>query len=188
MAYCPVVHAFAIVTSNSAFFYVDKRKVSAEVKTHLQGNGIEIREYTAVSSDVALLAVDELDAVSTVRGTSTELTEEASKIRSETGVRVNGSSQAEDSSNDLIWADPGLCCYALYSKLNHDKVHLQQSPVALAKALKNPVELEGLRKAHIRDGVAVVQYLVWLDEKMKDNYGASGYFMEGYGVNKEKHL
>lgn len=31
VAYCPVVHAFAIVTSNSAFFYVDKQKVSAEV-------------------------------------------------------------------------------------------------------------------------------------------------------------
>jgi len=31
VAYCPVVHAFAIVTSNSAFIYVDKRKVSIEV-------------------------------------------------------------------------------------------------------------------------------------------------------------
>ncbi|XP_054824662.1 aminopeptidase P1 [Prosopis cineraria] len=187
VAYCPVVHAFAIVTSNSAFFYVDKQKVSAEVKTHLEGNGIEIREYTAVSSDVALLAVGELDAVSTVRGTSTELTEDASKALSGAGTRVNGSSQA-DSGTDLIWADPGSCCYALYSKLNPDKVHLQQSPVALAKALKNPVELEGLRKAHIRDGAAVVQYLVWLDAKMQDNYGASGYFMEGTEVTKEKHL
>lgn len=31
VAYCPVVHAFAIVTANSAFIYVDKRKVSVEV-------------------------------------------------------------------------------------------------------------------------------------------------------------
>lgn len=31
VSYSPVVHAFAIVTSNSAFFYVDKRKVSSEV-------------------------------------------------------------------------------------------------------------------------------------------------------------
>lgn len=28
---CPVVHSFAIVTSFSAFFYVDKRKLSSEV-------------------------------------------------------------------------------------------------------------------------------------------------------------
>ncbi|RVW23068.1 putative Xaa-Pro aminopeptidase P [Vitis vinifera] len=31
VSYCPVVHAFAIVTSKSAFFYVDKKKVSSEV-------------------------------------------------------------------------------------------------------------------------------------------------------------
>lgn len=31
VSYCPVVHAFAIVTLSSAFFYVDKRKVSDEV-------------------------------------------------------------------------------------------------------------------------------------------------------------
>lgn len=31
VSYCPVVHAFAIITSSSAFLYVDKRKVSAEV-------------------------------------------------------------------------------------------------------------------------------------------------------------
>ncbi|KAF7828822.1 putative Xaa-Pro aminopeptidase P [Senna tora] len=173
VAYCPVVHAFAIVTSNSAFFYVDKRKVSVEVKTHLEENGIEVREYMAVSSDVVLLASNELDAESTVRGTRTKVTEEV---------------KTKENSNDLIWADPGSCCYALYSKLNPDKVHLQQSPLALAKALKNPVELEGLRKAHVRDGAAVVQYLVWLDKKLQDNYGASGYFLEGDAVNKEKHL
>lgn len=31
---------------------------------------------------------------------------------------------------------------------------------------QNPVELEGLKQAHIRDGAAVVQYLVWLDNQV----------------------
>lgn len=31
VSYCPVVHAFAIVTLTSAFFYVDQNKLSAEV-------------------------------------------------------------------------------------------------------------------------------------------------------------
>lgn len=31
---------------------------------------------------------------------------------------------------------------------------------------QNPVELEGLKNAHIRDGAAVVQYLVWLDNQV----------------------
>ncbi|XP_047177458.1 aminopeptidase P1-like [Vigna umbellata] len=147
VAYCPVVHAFAIVTANSAFIYVDKQKVSVEVQAHLVENEIEIRDYTAVSSDVTLLATDDLDTISTVK-------------------RINGGHQAEENSNNLIWADPGSCCYALYAKLNPDTVLLQQSPLALAKALKNSVELDGLKKAHIRDGAAVVQYLVWLDKKV----------------------
>lgn len=34
VSYSPVVHAFAIVTLNSAFLYVDKRKLSSEVHVH----------------------------------------------------------------------------------------------------------------------------------------------------------
>ncbi|XP_060675011.1 aminopeptidase P1 isoform X1 [Ziziphus jujuba] len=169
VSYCPVVHAYAIVTSSSAFFYVDKRKVSSEVNLYFEENGIEVREYSAVSSDVTLLASNKLN----------------SKKAETTG---NGTTEAEENNYDLIWADPGSCCYALYIKLNSDKVLLQQSPLALAKALKNPVELEGLKKAHIRDGAAVVQYLVWLDKQMQEIYGASGYFLEGEEVTKKKQL
>ncbi|RZB78652.1 Aminopeptidase P1 isoform C [Glycine soja] len=172
VAYCSIVHAFSIVASNSAFIYVDMRKVSVE--------------YTAVSSDVTLLATDELDTVSTAKVDLAET--EVRKITSETDKSVNGEHKAEENSNDLVWADPKKCCYALYAKLNPDKVLLQQSPLALAKALKNSVELDGLKKAHIRDGAAVVQYLVWLDKKMQDIYGASGYFLEKDSVKKEKHF
>jgi Xaa-Pro aminopeptidase len=35
-------------------------------------------------------------------------------------------------------------------------------PVALPKACKNPVELEGIRAAHRRDGAAVSRFLAWL--------------------------
>lgn len=38
VSYCPVVHAFAIVTSNSAFIYVDRRKVSSEVSYIVEFN------------------------------------------------------------------------------------------------------------------------------------------------------
>ena len=52
---------------------------------------------------------------------------------------------------------------------------LQQPPLALSKALKNIVDLDGLRKTHIRDGAAVVNYLVWHDRQMQEIYGAAGY-------------
>ncbi|MBA0881538.1 hypothetical protein Goshw_025792 [Gossypium schwendimanii] len=167
VSYSPVVHAFAIVTLNSAFLYVDKRKVSSKVSSSLQANGIEVREYGVVSSDAAMLASNQLDQA--------------------TGVNFgqNGVCQNDTCDNDLIWVDAASCCYALFSKLDANKVLLQQSPLALAKALKNPVELDGLKNAHIRDGAAVVQYLVWLDKQMQEIYGASGYFLEGEVTSKK---
>eukprot|EP00268_Persea_americana_P057456 TRINITY_DN68889_c0_g1_i1.p1 TRINITY_DN68889_c0_g1~~TRINITY_DN68889_c0_g1_i1.p1 ORF type:complete len:630 (-),score=124.69 TRINITY_DN68889_c0_g1_i1:338-2227(-) len=156
VSYCPVVHSFAIVTADSAFYYVDKRKLSTEVHDHMTKNGIEVRDYGVVESDVASLASGNKEGVD------------------------------EEKKHNLIWVDPVTGCFALYSKLPSDQVLLQQSPLALAKALKNPVELEGLRKAHIRDGAAVVQYLVWLDIQMQEIYGASGYFLEPEGTNKRK--
>ena len=38
-------------------------------------------------------------------------------------------------------------------------------PISLMKACKNPTELAGTRAAHIRDGVAVVRFLAWLDRE-----------------------
>lgn len=38
-------------------------------------------------------------------------------------------------------------------------------PIALPKACKNAVELEGIRAAHRRDGAAVSRFLEWLDQK-----------------------
>ncbi|KAL0343325.1 UNVERIFIED_CONTAM: Aminopeptidase P1 [Sesamum angustifolium] len=169
--YNPVAHAYAIVTLAAAFFYVDKRKISSEVSSYMEKNGIEVRDYGVVSSDTALLASDQLASTNSAKETG------------KTGTTVSDNS-VEESRNDLIWVDPGTCCFALYSKLNQDKLFLQSSPLALAKAIKNPVELEGLKNAHIRDGAAVVQYLVWLDNQMQEIYGAAGYFVDGE-VNKK---
>jgi Xaa-Pro aminopeptidase len=37
-------------------------------------------------------------------------------------------------------------------------------PCQLPKACKNPVELDGMRRAHLRDGVALAKFLCWLEE------------------------
>ncbi|EMS47246.1 Uncharacterized peptidase C22G7.01c [Triticum urartu] len=144
--YSPVVHSYAIVTLHGAFFYVDKRKVTTEVKNYMSESGIDIREYDMVQLDVSLLASGQLK-----------------------GSAVNGSLHMEKDINvaehSKIWIDSNSCCLALYSKLRPDQALMLQSPIALPKAVKNPMELTGLRKAHIRDGAAVVQYLAWLDNQ-----------------------
>jgi Xaa-Pro aminopeptidase len=37
-------------------------------------------------------------------------------------------------------------------------------PCILAKAIKNKIEIEGARAAHVRDGLAMARFLAWLDE------------------------
>ncbi len=39
------------------------------------------------------------------------------------------------------------------------------NPTLLAKAVKNPVEMENIRKAHLKDGVAVTRFMYWLKKR-----------------------
>ncbi|MCF0260047.1 MAG: aminopeptidase P family protein [Erysipelotrichaceae bacterium] len=41
-----------------------------------------------------------------------------------------------------------------------------EDPAVLMKAVKNPVEMEGARQAHIKDGAAVVRFWKWLEENV----------------------
>lgn len=41
------------------------------------------------------------------------------------------------------------------------------SPVGLWKAVKTPYEIEGMRQAHIRDGLAMVRFLHWLEKSLE---------------------
>jgi Xaa-Pro aminopeptidase len=45
------------------------------------------------------------------------------------------------------------------------KVTRGPDPVAMMKAVKNPVEIEGAHEAHHRDGAAVARFLAWLDRE-----------------------
>lgn len=40
----------------------------------------------------------------------------------------------------------------------------QASPIAIAKACKNEVELSGTQSAHVRDGAAITKFLKWFEE------------------------
>ena len=40
------------------------------------------------------------------------------------------------------------------------------SPIPAMKAIKNEAEINGFRQAMVRDGIAMVRFLIWLEEKM----------------------
>ncbi|MEI9994902.1 MAG: aminopeptidase P family protein [Rhizomicrobium sp.] len=63
-----------------------------------------------------------------------------------------------------VIADPGTAAAAIFDRLTSAgaKIKRAPDPVQLPKACKNPVEIEGTRKAHIRDGAALSNFLFWL--------------------------
>ncbi|OLL25747.1 putative Xaa-Pro aminopeptidase P [Neolecta irregularis DAH-3] len=58
--------------------------------------------------------------------------------------------------------------WALVNALGQNNVEEIQSPIQMAKAVKNDVELDGMRKCHIRDGASLIEYFAWLEDSLKD--------------------
>lgn len=60
--------------------------------------------------------------------------------------------------------------YAVYHKVaSKFPVIEKESPVVLAKAIKNPVEIAGIREACIKDSVAMTKFFYWLESNI-DNH------------------
>ena len=68
---------------------------------------------------------------------------------------------------ERLAVDPSTLNYNLYNILKtnspEDSVVEWDSPVALRKAVKNEVEIEGMRDIHVEDGVAMERFLYWLE-------------------------
>jgi len=63
-----------------------------------------------------------------------------------------------------VVADPTTAAAAIFDRLNKAGARIKRAPdpVQLPKACKNPIEIEGTRQAHIRDGAALSKFLCWL--------------------------
>ncbi len=68
---------------------------------------------------------------------------------------------------DAILLSTASVNYTLYDKL-YDKAIIidEENPEQLKKAIKNPVEIENMRKAHIKDGLAVMRFMRWVKENV----------------------
>lgn len=64
----------------------------------------------------------------------------------------------------VLW-DEEVVNYTLIRMLNPAcKALSHKNLTLLPKAVKNPVEVEGMRKAHIKDGAALCKFLCWLEK------------------------
>ncbi|KAF9445989.1 hypothetical protein P691DRAFT_674493 [Macrolepiota fuliginosa MF-IS2] len=65
---------------------------------------------------------------------------------------------------------PPSTSYAISLMLTHFRYTLAPNRVEYMMAIKNEVEIEGMRQAYIRDGAAFVQFLAWLENKLNSGY------------------
>ena len=105
-----------------------------------------------------------------------KLTPEVSAYLQAEGIRVDDYENVIRGLKDYfeynILLDPDEVNYALYKTVNREVVE-EESPVKQMKTVKNATEIAGFRSAMLKDGIAMVKFLKWLDEA----YGA-------YGANK----
>ncbi|XP_076241429.1 xaa-Pro aminopeptidase ApepP [Calliopsis andreniformis] len=71
---------------------------------------------------------------------------------------------------EKIWIS-NSSSYALHTDCGEAKKHAAITPINIMKAIKNNVEMQGMKAAHIRDAVALVKYFAWLEDQIKNQRG-----------------
>ena len=119
----PVFVAYLLIESDKATLFINKVKVTDEVRSYLKTQGVETAEYTDIAKGL------------------------------------------KDYFEYNILLDPDEVSYTLYQQVKCNIVR-ETSPVPTLKAIKNEREKQGFRSAMLRDGIALVKFLKWLDESV----------------------
>jgi len=69
--------------------------------------------------------------------------------------------------SEVVLLDSARLNFALYNRIPHSvKIVDKMNPSVLFKAMKNEIEAENIRKAHVKDAVAHTKFMYWI----KNNY------------------
>ncbi len=111
-----------------------------------------------------------------------ELTADGVSIQEYSDVAAALSNLVDGNYIKALFADPATLNYSLYSILDARYVITGTSPVGLRKAVKNEVEVAGMKEAHLEDGVAMERFLHWLQTSV-----AAGDAVNEYEASSKLH-
>lgn len=152
---------------NKVDYYIVSALDSIAWVLNLRGNDVSyipvFISYLLISKDSVTLFIDQ-----------DKLTNEVKAYLEENEILVKDyedifNELAGISSDQSILVDNGKNSYAVYSAVKNGKVVNKEDIIAKLKAVKNPVEIENIRKTYIRDCVAMVNFLHWLDTNIGVN-------------------
>ncbi len=109
-------------------------------------------------------AFDDRDDDTTLDSFAT-LEEEGFRVLPYDEVQLSLNDWLGDGRINRLFVDPSTLNWSLYNLLSQSgRLCTGPSPVQLRKAVKNPTEIEGMRRAHRQDGVAMELFLYWLEK------------------------
>lgn len=135
--YNPVFFAYAIIGTNTIRLFIDgDRMADLAVREHLLLDSSQDAEFS--------IQVLPYDSILTV-------------LKSLCGTL---------SSHEKVWLTD-KASYALIHAVPKDHCYLSPyTPICIAKAVKNPAEAEGMRRAHIKDAIALCELFNWLEKEV----------------------
>ncbi|KAK7068099.1 Xaa-Pro aminopeptidase 2 [Halocaridina rubra] len=137
----PVFRSYVFIGRNSVELFIPKGKITPAVDNHLNVNQCGEEECVTISEYSTVLT--RLQALQLDHGIRKVLL--PSKYSYSGGVS-----------------------YAIYSAVPEDKRLFVTSPVLFMKARKNEVEVQGMKRAHIKDAVALCDFLSFMEQEITD--------------------
>lgn len=132
---------------------------------NIRGDDIEffplLLSYAIVKTDSVELYIDE-------KKLSDEIKADLAKV----GVNLHPYNDIYEDikklpADETVMVDPSKLNYALYNNIPESVARVEErNPAILMKAIKNPVEIENIRKAQIKDSIAHVRFMKWLKENV----------------------
>lgn len=133
----PVVLSYVVVTMERLYLFVNEEVLNGPAYPYLDNKeNVTTREYL---DEMGVTVLPYNDVYETVKG-----------LR-----------------NERVLLEKSRINYAIFRMLDgSNKIIDQMNPTALMKCVKNDVEMENERRAHIKDGVAVTKFIYWLKKNI----------------------
>ncbi|KAF7992374.1 hypothetical protein HCN44_001699 [Aphidius gifuensis] len=140
----PVLKSYVIITQGSIYLYTERHKIPRSVDLHLKTDGC----FHA-------------DCI---------------RLHNYTDIWKDLSTMSQSWTS--VWL-PSPCGYAqgvsrrIYTSVSKEKRLSKPSPIIKLRAVKNDIEIEGMRRSHLRDAVAMCDFLAYMEKQI-------GYNTEGW--------
>ncbi|XP_075676380.1 uncharacterized protein LOC113789149 [Dermatophagoides pteronyssinus] len=193
--YNPVFFSYAIVSMNRAYLFIDESKLNENSLKHL---GINDDDDNNNQNNLKSPSTSTSSTRSSpsVRSTNNNNVQQQQQQQSPQSMIIEKENESTDdpmssmfvieihpyesinefirsfvslNPRDKIWIS-NKSNYALVNLIPESRRILTGvSPVCCLKAIKNQIELDGMRRAHIKDAVALCELFAWIEDEVKNN-------------------